>query len=94
MKFIKETIVFRDWALGILYPSGNIEFLKICRTKPHLYMIPVNYFISKEDYKKHCRKATKEDFERINVSFHEDYLNFNIESNKEEFTTALYKGVS
>ena len=72
MRFKKETVVYKDWALGVLWPYrapefkyATLEFLRVRRTKKGMYHLGESIPISEKQYKEDCRTATKEDFDRI-----------------------------
>lgn len=72
--FKKETVVYKKWALGVLWPNGTLEFLRVRRTKRGMYHLGESIPISEKQYKEHCSKATEEDFNRIGVCFNPAYL--------------------
>ena len=70
-------VVYREWALGIAYQSEGSEYidfapLKICLTHPEVsHMSPLGGSVM--FHPDEVRPATREDFDRIGVVWHDEY---------------------
>lgn len=69
----KKSVVYKEWALGILWPNNMFAPLHINRSKPalsHFGHIVAPFKVNRSE----IRMATLSDFNRIGVKYHSDYV--------------------